>query len=155
MEPTNVSLIDEFVTDIKRFPTLDQYGEIHRRTVEVQPQRDVSASTGTDTFERGPIDLQFNVQNQSRWIPSLSYVKADVELTIGGIAPTLGDSLALAESFMSNICSSVSFYIGNKCVSRCDDYVGQASMLYYRTQRSFNWLSSIGKDAFYLIPSFD
>ena len=155
MNPTQNNLVDEFVTDVKEFPTLDKYGEIHRKTVEIQPQRTVSGtSTTNDTFTRGPIDFNWNIQNQSRYIPSLSYIKCEVELTADSLQPSLQDGIALAENFMSNICSSVSFYIGNKCISRCDDYVGQTSMIYYRTQRSYNWLTSIGKNSFYLIPSF-
>lgn len=155
MNPSKASLVDEFVTDLKEFPTLDEYGEIHRRIVEVQPQRTVSADAGTDTFSRGVIDFQYNIQSQSRLIPSLSYIKCEAEILINGSAPTLQDKIALSEVWLSNLCESVSFYIGNKSISRVDDYVGQTSMLFYRTQRTYNWLNSIGKDAFYLIPAVE
>jgi hypothetical protein len=158
---TEEKLIDSVVKDIKALPTLDQYGLVSETTVEIEPQRRV-AGVGAkgdpdyqkDKWTRGVIDTQFSVNSGKRWIPAKSYFKASVALTTNSAQPKSTDAITLASGFMNNIIASCSFYIGNVCVSRCDDYVGQQSMMKYRTQKDLNWLKSIGKDVFYVIQDF-
>jgi len=150
--------IDVTVTDLKMLPTLDKLGLINSTTVEVAPQRQVAKTengfTIKDKWEKGLIDIQFNINGQKRWIPSKSYFKATARLSVNDLPPEAKHSIAFAESFMSNIIASCSFYIGNVCVSRMDDYVGQAQMILHRCNRDLNWLSTIGKDVYFLEPDF-
>jgi len=151
------NLIDKTVTDIKMLPTLDQMGLVNSTTVEVNPQRQVGSDSfngNKDKWTKGLIDLQFNINGQKRWVPSKSYFKATATLTVNGLPPVRTDKIAFAESFMTNLIASCSFYIGNVCVSRMDDYVGQAMMLTHRCGRSLNWLSTIGKDVYFLQPDW-
>lgn len=154
-------LIDETVTDIKMLPNIDDLGLTNSVTVEINPQRIVGGGTTPagvalpDKWTSGLIDTQFNINGNKRWVPSKSYFKAIAELQIGGAQPSAADSIAFAESFMTNIIASCSFYIGNVCVSRSDDYVGQTMMLQHRVSRDLNWLSSVGKDSYFLEPNFN
>lgn len=147
-------LIDKTISDIKILPSLDKLGMINSVTVEVNPQRQVGSKDGTsdDFWRKGLIDTQFNISGNKRWVPKKSYFKATAVLTVNGLQPTANDNIVFAESFMCNIIASCSFYIGNTCVSRCDDYVGQTMMTHFRTMKDLNWLRTIGKDCYFLTP---
>lgn len=148
--------IDTLVTDIKSLPILSDYGPVNSTTVEILPQRQVGSKNPAatkDNWSRGLIDTQFSVNSGKRCIMSQSYFKSTVALTVDGAQPTASSNIALASNFMNNLISSCAFYIGNVCVSRCEDYCGQTSMVKYR-QKDLNWLSTIGRDIYYIIPSF-
>jgi len=152
------SIIDSIVKDIKILPTLSDYGLVNATTVEVEPQRRVGSDDPTgllpDKWSRGLIDLQWSVSSGKRWIPKSSYLKTTAALTVNDLQPSASDAITFASNFMNNLVSSCTFMIGNKVVSRIEDYVGQTSMVKYRCEKDLSWLSTIGRDVRFIIPSF-
>ena len=152
------SIIDSIVKDIKILPTLSDYGLVNATTVEVEPQRRVGSDDPTgllpDKWSRGLIDLQWSISSGKRWIPKSSYLKTTASLTVNDLQPSASDAITFASNFMNNLVSSCTFMIGNKVVSRIEDYVGQTSMVKYRCEKDLSWLSTIGRDVRFLIPSF-
>jgi hypothetical protein len=115
-------------------------------------------------FKGGVIDFDFSVGSNTVFIPSKSYFRIGVKLTVqprtipaNGSTPAVvppprppkkTDQMTFANFCPGNLFDNCFFYAGGAPVSSCINYGPQAHALSYRLKRSGAWLNTIGKDAY-------
>lgn len=119
------------------------------------------------SFAQGIQEYSFSVSGKNAWIPSMSYFVIQAQLTMNartapvntGVAPTpggvpispavprvpyLSDQIALTDHFGSNLYNNAFFRAGNSDVSTIMQYLGQASVLKTRMDKSHSWQKNVG-----------
>jgi hypothetical protein len=112
-------------------------------------------STRGDEFSQGVQDFNFSVGAPSAWIPSRSYFKVDMSLTVASAAPEIADAVAFADNAVACLYDNVYFRAGGQDVSSIVNYVPQIASTRTRLNKTFGWQSSIGKGAYMIDGSFE
>lgn len=114
-----------------------------------------------EQFGNQDIRIPFLVAGNRWWLPSKSYVRLRCRVTNGkgdgppaqpsqsvsAIAPTMG--------FCASLFQSAEFAIRGVTVSRLTDFVPQADQYWKRTQKSHQWMKTIGESTDFEEMSFD
>ena len=114
-----------------------------------------------EQFGNQDIRIPFLVAGNRWWLPSKSYLRVRCRVTNGKgdgppaqpgpnippIAPTMG--------FCASLFQSAEFAIRGVTVSRLTDFVPQADQYWKRTQKSHQWMKTIGESVDFEELSFD
>jgi hypothetical protein len=157
--------MSEIVQDINYLPRLEDLGLTNSNLVQVNCSRSIgvvndSATEKKDNWLAGVMDFSWSCADKKMVSIARSYFRTEVEVTVkdkvtGNYrAPRTTDNFTLAENFMNNMISNSYFYIGSQSVCSQSQYHGQAAALRIRLNKSFNWLQSVGKSAYFLDPDF-
>lgn len=119
---------------------------------EYTPSRDVS---GTN-FPQGRFVIPWELNSESWWIPSRSYMRIRCNLTKGdGTQLTLSNKIAPNMNLAANLFQSMELQLNGKTISRCSDNVAQVDTLEQRLHQSKSWMDSIGASINWLQESVD
>ena len=114
----------------------------------------MKAINGTN-FSQGLQEYPFCIGRPNGFLPSQSYFKISMTITgKNGAIPPIEQKLAFADNCVSNLFSNVAFRAGGIDVSSVMNFVGQASAMQNRIQKTKAWTDSIGKSAYMQDPSF-
>jgi hypothetical protein len=114
-----------------------------------------------EQFGNQDIRIPFLVAGNRWWLPSKSYVRIRCRVTNGqGTGPPAQPSIgvsAIAPSmgFAASLFQSAEFAIRGVTVSRLTDFVPQADQYWKRTQKSHQWMKTIGESVDFEEMSFD
>ena len=132
-----------------------QQGATRARYVERPPARDV-----TGRFAGVPITFQWTNPRHTYFVPSRSYIRMRCKLIakVPSVLGSMQDPLpawAPSLNFGHQLWQSCQWKIGNKTVSRLQDYVGQIGALDHRLSHSTTWLNSVGAATNFTQESFE
>ncbi len=114
-----------------------------------------------DQFGNQDIRIPFLVAGSRWWLPSKSYVRMRIRVTNGAmtgppLAPgQLVSPIAPTMGFCASLFQSAEFAIRGVTVSRLTDFVPQADQYWKRTQKSHQWMKTIGESVDFEELSFD
>lgn len=114
-----------------------------------------------EQFGNQDIRIPFLVAGNRWWLPSKSYLRLRVRVTNGkGDGPPAQPGLGIAPiaptmGFCASLFQSAEFAIRGVTVSRLTDFVPQADQYWKRTQKSHQWMKTIGESVDFEELSFD
>jgi hypothetical protein len=115
-----------------------------------------------DMFGNQDIRIPFLVAGNRWWLPSKSYVRMRIRVTNGkGDGPPLLNNsstrpeIAPTMGFCASLFQSCEFAIRGVTVSRLTDFVPQADQYWKRTQKSYQWMKTIGESVDFEELGFD
>lgn len=114
-----------------------------------------------EQFGNQDIRIPFLVAGNRWWLPSKSYVRLRCRVTNGkGDGPPAQPSpgvspIAPSMGFAASLFQSAEFAIRGVTVSRLTDFVPQADQYWKRTQKSHQWMKTIGESVDFEEMSFD
>jgi hypothetical protein len=114
-----------------------------------------------EQFGNQDIRIPFLVAGNRWWLPSKSYVRIRCRVTNGaGTGPPAQPSpgvspIAPSMGFAASLFQSAEFAIRGVTVSRLTDFVPQADQYWKRTQKSHQWMKTIGESVDFEEMSFD
>jgi hypothetical protein len=118
--------------------------------VEVPCQRSVAGAN----FSQGVQDYVFSVAAPQAWSPSMSYFRAELQITgATGNAPLLSEGIALAEGAANNMYTNAYFLAAGVSASNITNFLAVGAQLKARTCKPGAWLNSVGKSAWGLNAS--
>ena len=126
---------------------------LEKNVSEVNCSRTISGTS----FPQGVMDYSFQVGAPSAFKWSDVYFRVAVSLTLpGGVRqPGIHTSdVALSDGFVSSLFNQIDVKAGGVSISSLTRYVGQASQLRTRLCKSSAWQKSVGRNTFFIEPSF-
>jgi hypothetical protein len=133
------------VFNLLTHPADEDVGSSNARWTQMPPKRNITG----DTFSAGPIHFQHSSSRVSYLIPGRSYFRMRFQLLVK--APGVNtrpvqahDGIAPCTNFAHHLFQSAEWRIGDKTVSRINDYVPQVGALDTRLNKSAQWLKTVG-----------
>jgi hypothetical protein len=98
-----------------------------------------------DQFNTGLKDFKFSVGQGYGFIPSESYFRVELKLTVAGAVPTRTGAVAFAEGCVGNMFNNIYFNIGGQTVSSLTTGIGQCEVISNRLRKTKAHNDTIGK----------